>query len=201
MAEIVYDLIKLEEFVIKPSATGQEYIAVGQNGTYRIKSSDLINAVATQQGFIKAVALTPLNNKVGALETDTAQLKIDVPKKIDKTSIVDNLNTPSSTSVLSAKQGKILNDRIADFSGQIGSGIIGEAKPSTMPITEGFGIYVVSDPGTFVNFPDINGDPLIVSQADLDSGLVQLWGNDNVWEKHITLVDVFTPVLDDVFDI
>ena len=197
MADIVYDLIKLEEFVIKPSATGQEYVAVGQNGTYRIKSSDLINAVASQQGFIKAVALTPLNNQVASLSSQTASLRVDVDSKIPKANIIDNLNTSSSSFVLSAKQGKILNDLIANFSGQIGSGIIGEAFPATIPISEGFGIYTVSTAGTFVNFKDVNDDPLIVSQADLDSGLVQLWGNDNVWDKHITLVDVFTPIFSD----
>lgn len=204
MADIVYDLIKLEEFVIKPSATGQEYIAVGQNGTYRIKSSDLINAVATQQGFIKAVALTPLNNQVSSLNTSvgslnvkTSELRTDVDSKIPQANVVNNLTTPSSAFVLSAKQGKILNDRISDFASQIGSGILGEAKPDTVPIVARFGIYTVSDPGTFINFPDINSDPLIVSQAELDSGLVQLWGNDNVWEKHVTLIDVFTPVFSD----
>ena len=225
MAEIVYDLIKLEEFVIKPSATGEEYIAVGQNGTYRIKSSDLINAVAAQQGFIKAVALTPLNNQVSSLNTSvsslntsvsslntsvgslntsvgslnvkTSELRTDVDSKIPQANVVNNLTTPSSAFVLSAKQGKILNDRISDFASQIGSGILGEAKPDTVPIVARFGIYTVSDPGTFINFPDINSDPLIVSQAELDSGLVQLWGNDNVWEKHVTLIDVFTPVFSD----
>lgn len=89
---------------------------------------------------------------------------------------------------------EVINDLIASLSGQIGSGIIGEAFPATIPISEGFGIYTVSTSGAFVNFKDVNNDPLIVSQADLDSGLVQLWGNNNIWEKHVTIVDVFTPV-------
>ena len=92
---------------------------------------------------------------------------------------------------------EVINDLIANFSGQIGSGIIGEALPETIPISEGFGIYTVSTAGTFVNFKDVNNTPLIVSQSDLDSGLVQLWGNNNIWEKHVTLVDVFTPVFSD----
>lgn len=92
---------------------------------------------------------------------------------------------------------EVINDLIANFSGQIGSGIIGEAFPTTIPISEGFGIYTVSTAGTFVNFKDVNNAPLIVLQADLDSGLVQLWGNNNIWEKHITLVDIFTPIFSD----
>src|SRR5690606_2403089 len=35
---------------------------------------------------------------------------------------------------------EVINDLIANFSGQIGSGIIGEAFPETIPIAEGFGI-------------------------------------------------------------
>src|SRR5690606_28987953 len=146
MADIVYDLIKLEDFSLLPSIDGQEYIASGRGGTYKVKCSDLINAVAAQQGFIKAVTLTPpntqmsslntsvgslntsvgsLNTSVGSLNTKTDVLRADVDSKVPQENVVDNLNTPSSTLVLSAKQGGILKDMIADFSGQIGSGVIG----------------------------------------------------------------------------
>ena len=116
---------------------------------------------------------------------------------LSPTGKVEEGNTESVSGGEVYNKIEVINDLIANFSGQIGSGIIGEAFPATIPISEGFGIYTVSTAGTFVNFKDVNNAPLIVSQSDLDSGLVQLWGNNNIWEKHVTLVDVFTPVFSD----
>ena len=56
--------------------------------------------------------------------------------KVDKTSIVDNLTTDDATKVLSAKQGKVLNDTVAlkvDTS-DIVNGTITVKKSRTRPI-------------------------------------------------------------------
>ena len=45
--------------------------------------------------------------KIPTIEQDIADLEND---KVDKTSIVDNLTTDDATKVLSAKQGKVLQD-------------------------------------------------------------------------------------------
>ena len=42
-----------------------------------------------------------------------ADLVTSIAGKVDKTSIVDNLTTDDATKVLSAKQGKVLNDNVA----------------------------------------------------------------------------------------
>lgn len=128
---------------------------------------------------------------VWSLESEVKMPTLSVEGKVED----GNIEAVSGGEVYNKIE--VINDLIDNFSGQIGSGIIGEAFPATIPISEGFGIYTVSTAGTFVNFKDVNNDPLIVSQAELDSGLVQLWGNNNIWEKHVTLVDVFTPIFSD----
>ena len=177
MAE--YDLIKISEFVNKGNPTGKEEIPIADaSGTYKTPADTLIAMVATAKGFIKASALVPLNNAIST--------------KLDKSSVIDSLTSNSAINPVSAKQAKILNDKIAGFASQIGTGIIGEATPETEPISEGFGIYTVSAPGIYVNFKDINGNPIEVTEDNLTAGiggLVQLWGNDNVWEKHVTIID------------
>lgn len=178
MAE--YDLIKIREFVHKGNPTGKEEIPIADaSGTYKTPADTLIAMVATAKGFIKTSALVPLNNAIST--------------KLDKSSVIDSLTSASTVNPVSAKQAKILNDKIAGFASQVGTGIIGEATPETDPISEGFGIYTVSIPGIYVNFQDVNGDPIEVLGPDLDGGLVQLWGNDGIWEMHVTQVNSNDP--------
>lgn len=208
MAE--YDLIKIREFVHKGNPTGKEEIPIADaSGTYKTPADTLIAMVATTNGFIKGTALIPLNNAISQKADKSALIPINnaIAGKIDKTAVVDNLNSNSATAPVSAKQAKILNDKIAGFASQVGTGIIGEATPETDPISEGFGIYTVSIPGIYVNFKDINGDPIEVTEENLtagNGGLVQLWGNDGVWEKHVTIIEdgMDSPQTDDdIFDI
>src|SRR5690606_16648339 len=149
---------------------------------------------------LKQASLNPVINNVSGLLAD-------MPNKIDKSSIVNNLNSTSSTAVLSAAQGRRLKGIIDGFASQVGTGIIGEAIPGTEPITTGFGIYTVSTTGVYVNFLNAEGDPIEVTEDNLtagNGGLVQLWGNNNVWEKHVTAIDdgtVAPETDDDIFDI
>lgn len=181
-----YELLQIEQFLTKAAATGNEFIPVGENGTFKIRAYVLVQYIAEQRGYITGASLTPINSNL-------TQLNTDVAKKVDKSSIVNNLNSTSGTAVLSAAQGRILKGIIDGFASQVGTGIIGEAIPTTEPITEGFGIYTVSTPGVYVNFLDINGDQIEVFEADLVNGLVQLWGNDGVWEKQVTQVNSNDP--------
>lgn len=186
-----HDLIKIPEFVRKLSPTGQEDIPVAdETGTYKVNANALIALVAAAQGYLKQASLNPVINNVSGLLAD-------MPNKIDKSSIVNNLNSTLSTAVLSAAQGRVLKGIIDGFASQVGTGIIGEATPGTEPITAGFGIYTVSTPGVYTNFRDVEGDPIEVLAADLEGGLVQLWGNDNVWDKNITSVDISDPVFNE----
>ena len=152
------------------------------SGTYTNASN-----IVVKEGYY---TLLRKDNGVWKLESEVYMRTLPIGK-------VEDGNTDAVSGGEVYNKIEVINDLIANFSGQIGSGIIGEAFPTTIPISEGFGIYTVSTAGTFVNFKDVNNAPLIVLQADLDSGLVQLWGNNNIWEKHITLVDVFTPIFSD----
>lgn len=197
MAE--YSLIKIEEFVVKPVVTGNEWIPAGLGGTYRIKASVLMDALIKLRNLLSGTDVinnlnsTSSNQPVSALQAKI--LKDLVDSKIDLDKIIDNLTTDSDQFVLSARQGKVLHDLIEGFAGQIGSGIIGEAVPSTDPISVGFGIYTTSTEGVYINFLDSLGNPIEVTNSDLiagSGGLVQLWGNDNIWEKHVTIIDNIT---------
>ena len=57
------------------------------------------------------------DNSTSGLVADKVQGAIDEleSKKVDKTSIVDNLTTDDTTKVLSAKQGKVLQDKLKDI--------------------------------------------------------------------------------------
>ena len=158
-------------------------------GVYRAKTSGIIGGVVVKDGYY-----TLLRKKEDGSWVLESEVKMPM---LSPTGKVEEGNTEAVSGGEVYNKIEVINDLIANFSGQIGSGIIGEALPETIPISEGFGIYTVSTAGTFVNFKDVNNTPLIVSQSDLDSGLVQLWGNNNIWEKHVTLVDVFTPVFSD----
>lgn len=162
MAE--YNLIKIEEFVVKPNVTGNEWIPAGLGGTYRIKASAI------------------------------RDYSISSKNLLSRNDVINNLTSTSFNQPVSALQAKILKDLIDGFAAQIGSGIIGEAVPSTIPITEGFGIYLVSTAGTYTNFLDSDSNPIVVTSADLQNGIVQLWGNNNVWEKHIIEFQMYAPV-------
>ena len=160
------------------------------NGVYHAQiSGTYTNAgnIVVKEGYY---TLLRKDNGVWKLESEVNMRTLPIGK-------VEEGNTDAVSGGEVYNKIEVINDLIANFSGQIGSGIISEAFPTTIPISEGFGIYTVSTAGTFVNFKDVNNAPLIVLQADLDSGLVQLWGNNNIWEKHITLVDVFTPIFSD----
>ena len=162
-----HDLIKISEFIEKLTPSGSEYIPIGEGqNTFKVKASTIISLM------------------IGA-------------------NIDDNLHSLSASRTLSARQGKILNDLVQGLSIEIdgiishaGTGVVGEASPSTIPINNGFGIYTVSTPGTYTNFKTSGGLSIDVTQSELNSGLVQLWGNNNVWKKHITLVEptVYAPI-------
>ena len=96
--------------------------------------SDLIEATQSLSGLMSATDKQRLDTLHALLEEDTANSVVDsineilaifesypegadlvtaLAGKVDKTSIVDNLTTDDATKVLSAKQGKVLNDNVA----------------------------------------------------------------------------------------
>ena len=68
-----------------------------------------------------------------------------------------------------------------------GTGITGEAIPSTDPPDTGFYRYSTTTPGTYINFPDSGGIPLSVSTADFTGKICELWGTNNVWKKVVVI--------------
>lgn len=160
-----YDLIQIKDFNTAKSASNNDFLPISQSGVTRKIGVNTLSSV-----------IIALNNL------------------LKQSDIVNNLTTSSATKALSALQGVILNGKISDLTAQIGSGIIGEAKPDTVPIAEGFGVYLVSTAGTYTNFLDSDSIPIAVTHTDLQSGIVQLWGTNNVWEKHIVEVQMYTPL-------
>lgn len=107
--------------------------------------------------------------------------------------IIANLPDNPNPKVRTAKHREVefkILDYIDDGLSSVASGIKGEATPSTVPSGVGFEIYNVSTVGTYTNFKDSSSTAIEITQSDLDSGLVQLWGQDGVWEKHITAIDL-----------
>lgn len=189
-----FDLIQIKDFNAASSASNNDFLPVYQSGvTRKIGLNILANAIISINGIIKETdVINNLNSNIQNKPVSAYQanlLKQMIDNKIDINKIIDNLTTNSDQFVLSARQGKVLYDLIESFSSQIGSGIIGEAIPSTVPISEGFGIYTTSTAGIYDNFLDSLGAPIEVTQPDLDSGLVQLWGNNNVWDKQVTAIN------------
>ncbi len=73
------------------------------------------------------------------------------------------------------------------------------ASTDTIPPSSGFYIYNITEAGTYNNFLDINGDPIVVSQEDIDNGLVQIWVDDNVSQKITKAIEFKYPILDTDF--
>lgn len=115
---------------------------------------------------------------------------------VKKKDVINNLISDFIDKPLASIQGKVLNNRIDgltetidNIASHVASGVAGEASPSTVPISEGFAIYTAKTSGIYIDFIDDLGVPIEVTTADLNAGLVQLWGNDNVWSKNITHID------------
>jgi len=66
-----------------------------------------------------------------------------------------------------------------------------KAVPSTTPLpwspgdADLFEKYDVSTSGTYTNFKDSNGDPIIIDSTDLVKKIAQIWVTNGVSEKHI----------------
>lgn len=86
------------------------------------------------------------------------------------------INNPNLQTILNDLSNKVNNLQL---------GITGIADPTTNPQGTGFQRYIVSVAGTYNNFRDADGNPLVVTQIELDQNIVEFWGKDNVWEKHL----------------
>jgi len=120
----------------------------------------------------------------------------------------NTLDAPSEDTLLTTKGTKDVvqgiqddyNEKIGIVSAQASTAIVGVAELNTIPVdtTGVFRKYSVKEAGTYVNFLDVNGAPIDVLAADpdndvegdLDAGIVELWGQDNVWSKSISKISL-----------
>lgn len=60
-----------------------------------------------------------------------------------------------------------------------------EAKEHLYPEASGFWRYAVSEEGNYKHFKDAEGNAIVVTQADLQSGFVEIWVTNGVAKKVI----------------
>lgn len=120
----------------------------------------------------------------------------------------NDLNAPSEDTILTtlgtnnvlAQLKDDYNQKIGLVSSQASTAIIGEASLSMSPVdtTNKFRKYSVKVAGTYINFLDNNNSPIVVIAddpendivGDLSKGVVELWGENNIWSKVITPLPV-----------
>jgi len=120
----------------------------------------------------------------------------------------NDLSAPSQDTILTTIGTKNViqgvqddyNEKIGIVSAQASTSIVGVADPSTVPVdtTDKFRKYSVKVAGIYSNFLDVNGAPIEVVAADpansiegdLDSGIVELWGQNNIWTKNIQKISL-----------
>lgn len=72
---------------------------------------------------------------------------------------------------------------------------------NTVPIPEGFHRYMISSPGTYINFIDKEGKPITVTTEDMGQGFVEIWVQDGVSEKVVQYLNIKDKVNDGINDI
>lgn len=72
---------------------------------------------------------------------------------------------------------------------------------NTVPIPEGFHRYMISSPGTYINFIDKEGNPITVTTEDMGRGFVEIWVQDGVSEKVVQYLNIKDKVNDGINDI
>jgi len=167
-------------------------------------------AEPTAEDFANLIDAIPDETDSGIVADQAAEiLKADsefIKEVSPKTT--NDLTAPSEDTLLTSLGTKqALQDIQADYNEKIGivsaqasTAIVGVADVNTVPVdtTDVFRKYSVKQAGTYVNFLDVNGAPIEVIAADqangiegdLESGIVELWGQDNVWSKSITKISL-----------
>lgn len=152
---------------------------------------NLINLIpdGSSEDVASAVATLLVQNPSFALQLQ--------PKTADDLNNPNSVTLPTTLAVYNSILG-IINDytsKIATVSEQASTAIEDEATPTTVPIdtTNKFVKYSIATAGTYTNFPDASGTAIVVltaeqapdGVADLDKGVVELWGKNGVWSKNI----------------
>ncbi|AYD48190.1 right-handed parallel beta-helix repeat-containing protein [Arachidicoccus soli] len=178
-------------------------MAIDKNALLQLFSK--IGYVPSVQDWQSLISLIP-DGTDGEIAQAAANLLLADPSFAQglQTPKADDLMSPNSQTVptTQAVYNRLLelindyNGKIATVSEQASTAIVGVAATDTVPVdtTNLFAKYSVAAAGTYTNFLDASSAPIVVQTAaeatdgiaDLDKGIVELWGKNGVWSKNIT---------------
>lgn len=103
--------------------------------------------------------VTEVDNVVTAFGKTQGQINAVKSDKVDKTSIINNLTTDDATKVLSAKQGKVLNDNFANVfpNVEINTSLYPAFKPTFVDVVDGVATLREDGVGDYVIYIDGTG--------------------------------------------
>ncbi len=142
-----------------------------------------LQVVGLKYTELKAVETT-YDKTTSGLDAENVQEAIDEleAKKVDKTAIVDNLTTDDATKVLSAKQGKVLNDTTAKLAvsnvftqpQQVPNATLAQHAVNKLQVETMFEMFKQQLRGYNLAMPDLS------SATDLGDGNYRLYNNYDI---------------------